>query len=130
MRAFLIAAFAALTLTAPALACSADEIDLADAQAADAGGVHIAALGGLWQAVVLGFAGVTLTGPALSVAPRLPPGWTSLDFRVCWRGRRVRIRIGAEGRTVRATLEQGAAMTLAVHGTAHALRPDEDVRIG
>ena len=105
-------------------------IDLSETMRAGGGGVHIAALGGLWQAVVLGFAGATLTGPALSVAPRLPPGWTSLDFRVCWRGRRVHIHIEAEGRTVRATLEQGAEMTLAVHGTAHALRPDGEVRVG
>ena len=38
-----------------------------------AGGVRIAGLGALWQAVVLGFAGLDLTGDTLGIDPRLPP---------------------------------------------------------
>jgi trehalose/maltose hydrolase-like predicted phosphorylase len=48
-----------------------------------AGGVHIAGLGALWQAVILGFAGLDLKGDTLGVDPRLPPQWRSLSFRVC-----------------------------------------------
>jgi trehalose/maltose hydrolase-like predicted phosphorylase len=38
-----------------------------------AGGVHIAGLGGLWQAVLLGFAGLDLMGETLGIEPKLPP---------------------------------------------------------
>ena len=37
-----------------------------------AGGVRIAGLGALWQAVILGFAGFDLKGDMLGVDPRLP----------------------------------------------------------
>ena len=42
-----------------------------------AGGVRIAGLGALWQAVILGFAGFDLKGDMLGVDPRLPPQWRS-----------------------------------------------------
>ena len=51
-----------------------------------AGGVHIAALGGLWQALVLGFGGMTVDGGELRFAPHVPASWGSLRFRVRWRG--------------------------------------------
>jgi trehalose/maltose hydrolase-like predicted phosphorylase len=51
-----------------------------------AGGVHIAALGGLWQALVLGFGGMTSDGGELRFAPHVPGSWGSLRFRVHWRG--------------------------------------------
>src|SRR5215470_1416940 len=64
-----------------------------------AGGIRIAGLGGLWQAIILGFAGLDLMGDALGVDPKLPPQWRSLSFRVCCKGRSVAIRIA--GNTVR-----------------------------
>jgi trehalose/maltose hydrolase-like predicted phosphorylase len=54
-----------------------------DPDPSTAGGVHIAGLGVLWQAVILGFAGLDLKGGTLGVDPRLPPQWRSLSFRVC-----------------------------------------------
>ena len=65
----------------------ASEIDLNDNMGNAAGGVHAAALGGLWQAAVFGFAGLRLgeNGPELD--PKLPPGWRGLSFRVRWRGK-------------------------------------------
>src|SRR5262252_1624155 len=60
-----------------------------------AGGVRIAGLGALWQAVILGFAGVRLRGNMLAIHPILPRNWQSLSFRVCWRGRSIAIRMTA-----------------------------------
>ena len=76
-----------------------------------AGGVRIAGLGALWQAVMLGFVGLDLSSDTLGIDPRLPPQWRSLSFRVCWRGRSVAIRIA--GRTVQATLV-GEAMEMRI----------------
>jgi len=80
-----------------------------------AGGVHIAGLGALWQAVILGFAGLDLKGDTLRVNPRLPPQWRSLLFRVCWRGRSV--AIGIAGNTVQATLVEGEGMEMRIGAT-------------
>jgi trehalose/maltose hydrolase-like predicted phosphorylase len=77
-----------------------------------AGGIRIAGLGGLWQAIVLGFAGLHLESDMLCIDPRLPPEWRSLSFRVCWRGRSVAIRIA--DRTVQATLASGEDMEMRI----------------
>jgi trehalose/maltose hydrolase-like predicted phosphorylase len=77
-----------------------------------AGGVRIAGLGALWQAIILGFVGLDLMGDALGIDPRLPPQWRSLSFRVFWRGRSVAIRI--TDKTVQATLERGATMEMRI----------------
>ena len=66
----------------------AAEIDLANRMGNAAGGVHAAALGGLWQAVVFGFAGLTLSAEGPRLHPRQPDAWRELRFAVQWRGRR------------------------------------------
>jgi len=87
-------------------------IDLADSQAADAGGVHIAALGGLWMMTVFGFAGVTLHEGGIGLNPQLPPCWERLAFPIQWRGRRLRILIDALRGRLDSTLEAGEPMTV------------------
>jgi kojibiose phosphorylase len=65
----------------------AAEIDLVDNMGNAAGGVHLAALGGLWQAAVLGFAGLRLVKDGPEYHPKLPASWRSLSMRFQWRGR-------------------------------------------
>ena len=84
-----------------------------------AGGIRIAGLGGLWQAIVLGFAGVDLKSDTLGLDPKLPSQWHSLAFRVCWKGRSVAIRIA--GKTVQATLVEGEAMEIRIGGAMQKL---------
>jgi trehalose/maltose hydrolase-like predicted phosphorylase len=80
-----------------------------------AGGIRIAGLGGLWQAIVLGFAGLDLKGDMLGIDPRLPPHWRDLSFRVCWRGRAVALRIA--GNSVQARLVEGEGMEMRIAAT-------------
>ena len=63
-------------------------VDLQDLRGNTADGIHAASAGGVWQAVVLGFGGLRLTPAGPVVAPRLPPGWTRLQFGLRWRGQR------------------------------------------
>ena len=84
-----------------------------------AGGVRMAGLGGTWQTIILGFGGVEPTGDTLGIAPKLPPQWRSLSFRVCWKGRVVAIRI--DDRNVEATLVKGNEMDLRIAGITHKL---------
>ncbi|MGC4113185.1 MAG: universal stress protein [Myxococcales bacterium] len=67
----------------------AGEIDLANNMGNAAGGVHAAALGGLWQAAVFGFGGVGVRGDVLVVDPRVPPAWRTLRFPLSFRGTRL-----------------------------------------
>lgn len=73
------------------------EIDLADNFGNAAGGVHAGAMGGLWQAAVFGFAGLSLGEGGPSVQPNLPPHWGGLSFAVRWRGKRHVLSVGAPG---------------------------------
>jgi len=86
-----------------------------------AGGVRIAGLGALWQAVIVGFAGLDLRADTLGIDPKLPPQWRSLSFRVCWRGRSVAIHIA--GTSATATLVEGEAMEIRTAAARHKLTP-------
>lgn len=92
-----------------------------------AGGVRIAGLGSLWQAVVLGFAGLDLMSDTLSIDPKIPTQWNSLSFRVCWRGRSVAIRI-ADG-TVEARLLQGDEMDMRIAASTRKLTAGAPLRV-
>jgi len=95
--------------------------DLDDVTAGVAGGVHIAGLGGLWQAAILGFAGLRLEDDGLRFEPRLLAGWETLRFRVQWHGREVGIRLERASRLFTATLETGGPMRVCVGSQAETL---------
>lgn len=81
-------------------------IDLADNMGNAAGGVHIAALGGLWQQVVMGFAGIRIRDDGIFIDPNLPKGFEQFSFSLKWRGlllrfhiqRREMIKLGVKGK--------------------------------
>jgi len=104
-------------------------IDLADCQAAGAGGVHIAALGGLWMMAVFGFAGLSLHHEGIAFDPRLPSGWARLAFPMQWRGRRIRIVVDQSQSCLEATLEEGTAMTVLVAGARYSLQTGQPLSV-
>ena len=71
----------------------AASIDLDDARSQSAEGLHIATMGSLWQAIVLGFAGLRPSGDALAIEPHIPQMWPELEIRVQFRGVPVRLRL-------------------------------------
>ncbi|HXU98947.1 MAG TPA: beta-phosphoglucomutase family hydrolase [Caulobacteraceae bacterium] len=75
----------------------ASEIDLSDNMGNASAGVHAAALGGLWQAAVFGFAGLTLGDDGPRLDPKLPPAWRELSFRIRWRGTDYALNTSAPG---------------------------------
>jgi kojibiose phosphorylase len=70
-------------------------IDLEPGGGGAAEGIHIANCGGIWQAVVIGFAGMSWAyeSPAPRFEPRLPRHWTSLEFPLRYAGRSYEVRI-------------------------------------
>ncbi len=71
----------------------AAEIDLGNNMGNAAGGVHAAAIGGLWQALVFGFGGVEAHRDGLTINPHPLPYWQRLGFPLHFRGRELRLRI-------------------------------------
>jgi len=85
-------------------------------------GLHAAALGGGWTAIVAGFGGVRVAPGALRVAPDLPKKWKRLEFSLRYRGLRLRFRI--EPRRLRITADpRGPAVVLDLLGRRCRIRP-------
>ncbi len=70
----------------------AARVDLDDLTKTTAGGVHLATMGGLWQALAFGFLGLMADGTALRINPQLPQRWSSLSMNFRFRSQRVALR--------------------------------------
>jgi len=76
------------------------------------GGVHIAALGGVWQALAFGFLGMRPSDAGLRFEPHIPASWGSLRMPIAWRGSR--LRVTARPGAVEVAVESGAPIRLAL----------------
>lgn len=56
-------------------------------------GIHAAASGALWQAIVFGFAGLSVDGDTWRLDPKLPPWWRSVTFTFYHHGQRHRVQV-------------------------------------
>jgi kojibiose phosphorylase len=65
--------------------------DLGDVRGNASDGVHGASAGGLWQALVFGFAGVLVDGDVVTTEPHLPAHWRRLAFSIVHQGRVVEV---------------------------------------
>jgi kojibiose phosphorylase len=92
------------------------------------GGVHIAALGGIWQALAFGFLGMRPTDEGLRIAPHIPAHWGALALPICWRGALVRVTAWPSGE-VDVAVEQGGPAQVAVRdGPWRTLAQGESLR--
>ncbi len=72
-------------------------VDLEDVRGNAAEGIHAASAGGVWQAAVFGFGGISITPSGLVATPHLPPGWTRLKFKLQWRGKQHEFDFNSDG---------------------------------
>jgi kojibiose phosphorylase len=59
-------------------------------------GIHAASLGGAWQALINGFAGIRIRKGTLSINPRLPSQWRRFKTTIKFKGFNVSVEIGKE----------------------------------
>lgn len=74
----------------------AARFDLDNLSGTTAGGVHLATMGGLWQAFTQGFLGVRPTVGALLVDPRVPEHWGIVTHRFTYRSVPVRLDVSSD----------------------------------
>ncbi len=96
-------------------------IDLRDLAFNTRDGVHLAALSGVWHAIVGGFGGMRDHGETLAFAPRLPTRLTRLRFGLLYRGRRLRVEVGANEATYE--LLDGEPLEIIHHGDPITVKP-------
>jgi alpha,alpha-trehalose phosphorylase len=96
-------------------AAEAALLDLDDSQHNTRDGLHVAALAGVWIALVAGFGGMRDSGEILEFSPRLPERLTRLSFSICHRGLCLRVEITADH--AKYSIAKGAgSMCLLHHG--------------
>jgi kojibiose phosphorylase len=76
------------------------------------GGVHIAALGGIWQALAFGFLGMRPQDQGLRFEPQIPAGWGELRMPISWRGSQLRVTARPDG--IEIAVVSGQPVSLAI----------------
>jgi trehalose/maltose hydrolase-like predicted phosphorylase len=71
----------------------AANIDLEDLKGNVRDGIHAAASGGLWQAIVFGFCGLQLAENGYTTDPHFPKHWRSVSFTIYYGGEKQRITL-------------------------------------
>ena len=94
-------------------------MDLADLAGNVTDGVHIASTGGVWQALVFGFAGVRDHGGRLAIDPHLPSSWERLAFSLRFQGRQLRVALAHGRESYR--LDAGEPLEVTIRGQVHEL---------
>ena len=89
-------------------------------------GVHSANMGGMWQAVVMGFGGLRIIPSGLRIAPRLPKQWDSLCYSICWQGRQLTVTVTHETVSVR---NHGAALAVELAGQPVTLEEGKEITV-
>jgi alpha,alpha-trehalose phosphorylase len=96
-------------------------VDLTDAHDNTADGLHIAACGGTWLALVAGFGGLRDFDGDVRFSPRLPGGWDRLRFRIQVRGQLLEVDMTPVITTY--TLIEGTGLRLEHFGEDLVVRP-------
>src|SRR2546430_9032436 len=71
-------------------------VDLEDRRGNTFDGIHEACCGAVWQAVVMGLAGLKVTKDGYTTHPRWPDGWTRLAFTFLHKGQPVFVDLRKE----------------------------------
>ena len=78
-------------------------------------GLHITSMGGTWMSVIYGFGGMRIREELLSFEPLLPGDWTSLSFKILYRGRTLKVLV--EKNRISIESLEGEAVDLYLAGT-------------
>lgn len=68
-------------------------IDLHDHKGSTQDGIHIAAAGGTWLAVISGFGGMRVKNRKLTFKPWIPENWQEIRFQLKWHGENLKVAI-------------------------------------
>ncbi|MEF9980721.1 MAG: HAD-IA family hydrolase [Glutamicibacter sp.] len=102
-------------------------VDLENLHGNTADGVHVASTGGVWSALIYGFAGLRDDDDQLRFDPRLPEKWRALRFNLGWRG--MRISVGLRAEAIDFTLHGAFSRPIWVRGQQVDLQPGQTVSV-
>jgi len=84
-------------------------------------GIHAACLGGTWQAVVFGFAGVRIRNQALCINPHMPRSWGKMVFSLAWLGSLVRLELSNNEIKIKIDSKKKKRLEVGVFGRTYSI---------
>jgi alpha,alpha-trehalose phosphorylase len=102
-------------------------LDVADTHGNTTDGVHIANAGGIWAAIVHGFAGVSDNGDVLKFSPRLPAAWKAMSFRLSRHGSLIGVQVDSDGATV--SVLEGSVVPIRVGDMTEHVAVGDSIRV-
>jgi kojibiose phosphorylase len=93
--------------------------DISDLHGNTHEGVHAASLGGVWQCIIGGFAGVKIQKGILSVSPYMPLTWQSIKFNLFFRGLRWEFQARKKEVKVKVFAKTKGKLKITVFGKIH-----------
>jgi hypothetical glycosyl hydrolase len=92
------------------------EIDLNTNYNDSMDGIHAAALGGIWNCVILGFAGVRYHHDYVELSPHMPDGWEKMSFYLKIHGQYILITIRKDKIILTAETSLQKALSFMING--------------
>jgi alpha,alpha-trehalose phosphorylase len=102
-------------------------VDLADLHGNTSDGVHVASTGGIWNALVYGFAGMRDYDGVITFDPRLPPSWQGVTFSITLHGTRLQVDLTAK--EIRFAVASGDRAEVHVRGRRVSILAGQDVSV-
>lgn len=102
-------------------------VDLDNLHGNTADGIHVASTGGVWSALIYGFAGLRDDDDRLCFDPRLPAKWRALRFNLGWHGMQIHVELTVD--RIDFTLQGGFSRPLWVRGQQVDLQPGQCVSV-
>ena len=84
-------------------------------------GIHAACMGGTWQVLINGFAGVRIQRETLSINPKLPRTWRKVLFTLHWRGSLLRLKVKNDKIDIQVISPNKKKIKIMVFGILHEL---------
>lgn len=88
--------------------------DISDLYGNTPEGIHAASLGGAWQAVTFGFAGIRLKRGQLFIDPCMPHSWKKIIFCLVWRGQSVKLEVSNDMIKIKISSLQNKIMRIGI----------------
>lgn len=92
-------------------------------------GVHSASLGGIWNCLIFGFAGVHYEKGVLYLTPNLPKQWKTMDFNMYIEGVKVHFTVGRDNITLNCEKKEGRKIRVKAENKEYVLEDSLDIAL-
>ena len=104
-------------------------IDLDDNPYDSMDGIHSASLGGIWNCLIFGFAGVSCDGGHIYLEPHLPKHWRKMKFKLMVYGMRIAFEISGQSVSLACERMIKPELKVWVRGKEYAFRGELKIKL-